>query len=132
MAMPCSQQPSVVCVQAGQGRGGGGEGRGGEGRGGNSREEQGYSEGQGEVERGMKKAGVGTRGGEGGGAVHRAYPGRDVWVEQILHLLIVNLEEHDAHSAACCALLSLNAFEKLPAIKPNTMLCLNFEHKYKM
>ena len=51
---------------------------------------------------------------------HRAYPSRDVWMEQILDLLIMDFKEHDTHSAACCALLSLDTFEQLPASHTDT------------
>lgn len=37
-------------------------------------------------------------------------------MEQVFDLLVVDLKEHDAHSAACCALLGFNAFEQLPAM----------------
>lgn len=59
-------------------------------------------------------------------SVGKAYPGWDVWVQQILDLLIMNFKKHDAHSAACCALLSINAPEELPATNPkHTTVCLD-------
>ena len=76
---------------------------------------------------------VGGKGGPKGGAVrgdkvdavHRAYPSKDVWVQQIFHFLIMNFKEHDAHSTARCALLSINGFEQLPATIPNTIIHSN-------
>lgn len=60
------------------------------------------------------------------------YPSRNVRMQQVFDLLIVNFQKHDAHEAARSILMGFNPLKKLPATEQDQSSGPQSMHQYSI